>query len=171
MALRASPTRPRGRWRQGLASTRKAPNRTCLWSQPASLHASTAVHKHCKGRSISTPEQVQRHRSHAPRAISNFQDMTWKARLGSTSPTPIHIGIGSNRWRYLHGEILRFTSTLRTFRVSQSTDREAVTGITEGGSGKIRRPVVNGRTTCTTKLAEQVIVGGRQRGTHHKGWR
>jgi len=45
MALRASPTRPRGRWRQGLASTRKAPNRPCLWSQPASLHASTAAQK------------------------------------------------------------------------------------------------------------------------------
>ncbi len=41
MALRASPTRPRGCWRQGLASTRKAPNQTL-----SLVSASLAPRKH-----------------------------------------------------------------------------------------------------------------------------
>ena len=107
--------------------------------------------------------------------------MTWKARLGGASPIPIPVC--RVRLQIVHGnwlqpvavspllsvEILRFTSTLRTFRVSQSTDRLAVADITESGSEKTRRPFVKGRTACAARLAEQMIVGGRHQGSHLKG--
>ena len=152
MALRASPTRPRGRWRQGLASTRKAPNRPCLWSQPASLHASTAAQKallrtfHFNSRASSrgtdrmrVPFQLQIKLRGTDRMQSvpyqpQRHDLEGTARH---SASPIPIPVCRVRLQIVHGnwlqpvaisplvseEILRFTSTLRTFRVSQSTDR------------------------------------------------
>jgi len=110
-----------------------------------------------------------------------FQLPRRKAQLGSASPIPIPVC--RVRLQIVHGhrlqpvaispllseEFLRFTSTLRTFRVSQSTDRQAVAGITESGNEKTRRPFVKGRTACATRLTEQMIVGGRHQGSHLKG--